>query len=146
MRRSILPRSGPRHPSSIRSDLPSKIRAALRAIVILIRTWLRAVIAPDAFFLIQAGQESDGIARKPFVLLYSRREQDDQLCPKNPGRFSVFRVFDRELGTQTSLNFYRVDYETAAVALHDAFCNESLEALADFRPRALHQVRDVLTA
>ena len=49
-------------------------------------------------------------------------------------------------GSQASLNFYRVDDETALFAFHDAFRNQFLEALAHFRPRGLHQVRDVLTA
>ena len=37
-------------------------------------------------------------------------------------------------GSQASLNFYRVDDETAMFARHDAFSNETLEALAHFRP------------
>jgi hypothetical protein len=49
-------------------------------------------------------------------------------------------------GSQASLNFCRIDDKTAVFALHDALSSKFLEALAHFRSRGLHQVRDVLTS
>lgn len=48
-------------------------------------------------------------------------------------------------GSQARLNFRGVDDETAAFSRHNAFSDECLEAFARFWPRAIRQIRDVLT-
>ena len=50
-----------------------------------------------------------------------------------------------QLGSQIGINFRGIDDEPPAFAHYHVLGHELLEALARLRPRAAHQVRDLLT-